>query len=117
MSLLSLLGVSSAYATTAAQHQSSTTAGLISFLPMILIFIVLIFFMMRPQMKRAKEHRKLTENLSIGDEIITSGGILGRVTKLRDGFLSISVAKEIEITVQKNSISQVLPKGTLDSLK
>lgn len=116
MSLLTLIGFGTAYAADAAPA-TSTAGGLISLLPMLVIFVVLIFFMMRPQMKRAKEHRKLIDQLSAGDEIITAGGLAGKIVKMHDSFVTMAVAKGIEITMQKNSISQVLPKGTLDSLK
>lgn len=116
MSILSILGISDAYAATAGAAAPAHSGSLLSLLPMLLIFAVLIFFMMRPQMKRAKEHKALMANLSIGDEIVTAGGIVGRLTKLRDNYVSIAIAKGIEITMQKASISTVLPKGTIDSL-
>ena len=116
MSLLTLLGVSSAYAASPAAAPTAT-GSLLSFLPMILIFVLFIFFMMRPQMKRAKEHRALISNLAVGDEVVTAGGMLGKVSRLQDNFVQIAVGKEVDIMLQKNSISQVLPKGTIDSIQ
>lgn len=115
MSLFTLFGISNAYAATAAPAPS-TTGGLISFLPMILIFVLFIFLMMRPQMKRAKEHRALISALSLGDEVLTTGGMLGKISKLQDNFVVLSLGKELDIMLQKNAIAQVLPKGTMDSL-
>ena len=72
---------------------------------------------MRPQMKRAKEHRALISSLATGDEVVTAGGMLATVTKLQDNFVVLAVGKDMEIILQRNSISQVLPKGTIDSIK
>ncbi|MEZ2720450.1 preprotein translocase subunit YajC [Paenalcaligenes hominis] len=95
-------------------------SALASMLPIILMFVILYFLMIRPQMKRQKEHRNLVANLSKGDEVITGGGIAGTVTKLNDNFITITVAdiadKPVEIIVQRQAVSSVLPKGTLKSL-
>jgi preprotein translocase subunit YajC len=116
MSILDLFGITNAYA--AGTAAAPTTAGsLLSFLPMLLVFVVLIFFMMRPQMKRAKEHRALISALAVNDEVITAGGMLGTVAKLFDNFVVLKISNDVEITLQRNSISQVLPKGTIDSIK
>ena len=86
-------------------------------LPMLIIFIgVFYFLLVRPQSKRAKEHRQLMDNLSMGDEVITTGGIAGKVTKLRDSYAVLSIAKDVEITIQKGAIATVLPKGTLENI-
>ena len=81
-------------------------------LPLVLMFVVLYFIMIRPQMKRQKEHKAMVEALAKGDEIVTAGGVLGRVSKLGDTFLSIEVANGVELQVQRSAVVQVLPKGT-----
>lgn len=99
------------------QAQASTDqiqqGGWESFIPMILILVVFYFFMMRPQMKRAKEHKALLEGLQKGDEIVTQGGLIGKVSKVDDNYVSIIVATNTEIMVQKPAISMLLPKGTI----
>ena len=119
MSLLSVLGISSAYAASSAPAaQVSPQGSLLSMLPMLVIFIAVFYFLLiRPQSKRAKEHKNLVDNLAIGDEVLTNGGIVGRLTKLRDSYIVIAVSKDVEITLQKNAIATVLPKGTLESVE
>jgi preprotein translocase subunit YajC len=90
--------------------------GLMQLLPIVLMFVVLYFLMIRPQMKRAKEHKALVEALAKGDEVVTGGGIAGRVTKVSDNFLTLEVAVNVEIQVQKQAVTVVLPKGTLRAL-
>jgi preprotein translocase subunit YajC len=85
-------------------------------LPMILMFVVLWFLMIRPQMKKAKEHKALIAALAKGDEVVTQGGILGRIAKVGDTYVTVEIAAGTEVAVQKPSISLVLPKGTLKSL-
>jgi len=92
-------------------------AGGGGFLFMMLFFIVLMYFMiMRPQMKQAKEHRQLIESLSKGDEVVVSGGLLGKIREVGDNFVVLEIAKEVEVKVQKNAVSAIMPKGTLKSL-
>lgn len=83
----------------------------------IIIFVVLIaffwFFLIRPQQKRQKEHQKMLSAIGKGDEVITSGGVLGRVTELGDQFMTLQVAKGVELRVQRQSVTAVMPKGTL----
>lgn len=115
MSILSIIGIQDAFA------QTSTTAspegGLWSMLPMLVIFILVFYFLLiRPQSKRAKEHRKLIDNLQKGDEVLTSGGMLGKINKLEDDFIVLSVADNLDITIQKTAIAAVLPKGTMKSV-
>ncbi|MHC8441006.1 MAG: preprotein translocase subunit YajC [Candidatus Eutrophobiaceae bacterium] len=87
-----------------------------------LLFMMAVFFLMmylliiRPQMKQAKEHKKLIAALAKGDEVLTSGGILGRIRDVGDNFILLEIAERVEIHVQKSSISQVLPKGSLKAL-
>ena len=87
--------------------------GLGGMLPLVLMFVVLYFIMIRPQMKRQKEHKAMVEALAKGDEVVTSGGVLGKVSRLGDTFLAIEVASGVEIQVQRTAVVQVMPKGTL----
>ena len=80
-------------------------------------FMVLIYFLMiRPENKRRKAHQTMLESLEVGDEVITSGGVLGRVTKVHDQYIDISVSNNVNLKFQKNSVSNILPKGSLDSI-
>jgi preprotein translocase subunit YajC len=103
-----------------AQSGGSTEQQLLGFLPIILMFVVLYFLMIRPQMKRAKEHKQMLEALSKGDEVITSGGIVGRVVKVGDGYVTLEVAHRgddaIEMQLQKQAIQTLLPKGTIKAI-
>ncbi len=90
--------------------------GVMQLLPMILMFVVLWFLMIRPQMKKAKEHKALLAGLAKGDEVVTGGGLLGKVTKVADSYVTVEIAAGIEVVVQKPSIGLVLPKGTMKSL-
>ena len=87
-----------------------------SFLHIILMFVVLWFIMIRPQMKRQKETKAMLEALAKGDEVVTAGGILGKVTKVAEQFVTVEIAANTEITVQKSAVTAVLPKGTLKAL-
>ena len=84
-----------------------------SMLPLVLMFVVLYFVMIRPQMKKQKEHRAMIDALSKGDEVVTSGGMLGKVTKLSDSNLSLEVATNVEVQIQRSAVVQVLPKGSI----
>ncbi|MBC7514706.1 MAG: preprotein translocase subunit YajC [Herminiimonas sp.] len=92
------------------------SSNLTSFLPIILMFVVLYFLMIRPQMKRQKEQKSMMDALAKGDEVVTSGGILGKVTKVTDAYLTIEVADGTEVLLQKGAVSTLLPKGTIKSL-
>ncbi len=83
-----------------------------SMLPLVLMFVVLYFVMIRPQMKRQKEHRAMIDALAKGDEVVIGGGMLGKVSKMGETYLSVEVANGVEIQVQRTSVLQVLPKGT-----
>jgi preprotein translocase subunit YajC len=102
--------ISNAYAQSAAP--ASGASSLMQFLPLVLMFVVLYFIMIRPQMKRQKEHRAMIEALAKGDEVVIGGGVIGRVAKLGDSVLFVEVSKDVEIQVQRSSVVQVLPKGT-----
>ena len=87
--------------------------SLTSMLPLVLMFVVLYFVMIRPQMKRQKEHRSMVEALAKGDEVATAGGMLGRVTKLDDTMLEVEIAKGVEVKLQRHAVVQVMPKNTM----
>lgn len=105
--------ISNAYAQTAAAGAESS---LMSFLPIILMFVVLYFLMIRPQMKRQKEQKSMLDALAKGDEVVTAGGILGKVAKVSDAYVTLEIADGTEIVAQKASVSTLLPKGTIKSL-
>jgi preprotein translocase subunit YajC len=92
-------------------------AGILSFLPIILMFVVLYIFMIRPQMKRAKETKQMIEALQKGDEVITAGGLVGKITKISDAYLSLEIAPNTEINVQRAAVQMLLPKGTIKSIQ
>ncbi len=107
--------ISLAHAQTAGAA-ADPTGGLMGILPMVLMFVVLWFFMIRPQMKKAKEHRALIEALAKGDEVVTQGGMVGKITKVGENYVTVEIAEGTEVTIQKPAIGIVLPKGTLKSL-
>ena len=112
MNMLDLL-VSPAYAQAAGQPPAG---GGLSFLIMPIVLIVVMYFlMMRPQMKRSKEHRAMLDKLGNGDEVITTGGMAGVVREIGDSFISLEIADNVRVRVQKTAIGNVLPKGTLKS--
>ena len=103
-----------AQAAPAATSSSPDMLGSIgSMLPLILMFVVLYFVMIRPQMKRQKEHKAMIDALAKGDEVVTSGGMLGKIAKIGETYLTVEIANGVEIQVQRGAVVQVLPKGTL----
>ena len=104
--------ISNAYAQTSA----APGGDLMAFLPMILIFVVFYFLLIRPQQKKAKEHRAMLAALQKGDEIVTAGGVIGKVTKLSDQYATLEIAPAVEVPVQRSAIAQLLPKGTIKTL-
>ncbi len=107
--------ISSAFAQGTAQQDMGIMGN-----PLILIIVMLAamyFLMIRPQMKRAKEQKQMIESLQKGDEVITAGGVLGRITKLGDAYVSLEIAPETEISVQRSAVQTILPKGTLKSIQ
>ena len=90
--------------------------GFIGFLPIVLMFVLLYFLMIRPQMKRAKETKAMVEALQKGDEVVTAGGIVGRISRMGEQYVSLEIAPNTEISVQKAAVQMLLPKGTLKSL-
>jgi preprotein translocase subunit YajC len=101
--------IPSAYAQAAGAAQPNVIMQL---LPLILIFVVFYFLLIRPQAKRAKEHKAMVSALAVGDEVVTSGGILGRVSEVSDQFLTVEVAEGVRVKVQRHTVSGLLPKGT-----
>ena len=104
---------------TPAYAQAASIPGggdLMTFLPMIAIFVVFYFLLIRPQQKKAKEAKAMLESLQKGDEVVTAGGMLGRIVKLSDQYATVEVAPSTEITVQRQAIAQLLPKGTVKTL-
>jgi len=91
--------------------------GFVGILPIILMFVLLYFLMIRPQMKRAKEHKTMVEALQKGDEVITSGGVLGRITKVSEAYILVEIAPNTEVSVQKTAVQTLLPKGTIKSIQ
>jgi preprotein translocase subunit YajC len=106
--------ISSAFAQTApAAAGGDMQSTLMSMLPLVLMFVVLYFVMIRPQMKKQKEHRAMIDALAKGDEIVTAGGVLGKVSKLGDSYIGLEVASGVEVQVQRSAVVQVLPKGSI----
>jgi preprotein translocase subunit YajC len=109
--------ISNAYAQTAgAAADASLMGNLTTFVPLILMFVVMYFLMIRPQQKRAKEQKAMMDALARGDEVVTAGGILGKVAKVSDIYVTVEVSTGTEIVVQKSAITTLLPKGTLKGL-
>ena len=107
--------ISSAFAQTApaAAASGGMESSLMSMLPLVLMFVVLYFVMIRPQMKKQKEHRSMIDALAKGDEVATAGGLLGKVTKLGESNISLELAEGVEVQLQRSAVVQVLPKGTM----
>ena len=106
--------ISNAYAEAAAPVQG---AGIMDFLPLIVLAAVFYFFILRPQSKRAKELKAMVEALQRGDEVVTAGGEVGRINKVYEQYVGVELAENIEVTVQKSAIQAILPKGTIKSIK
>jgi preprotein translocase subunit YajC len=109
--------ISSAFAQTAPAASAAAGGDMMStltgMLPLVLMFVVLYFVMIRPQMKKQKEHRSMIDTLAKGDEVATAGGMLGKVTKLSEGYLSLEIANGVEVQMQRSAVVQVLPKGSI----
>ena len=100
-----------------AQAAPSGDPGFIGLLPIVLMFVLLYFLMIRPQMKRAKETKQMIDALAKGDEVITAGGLVGKITKISDAYLSLEIAPDTEINVQRAAVQMLLPKGTIKSIQ
>lgn len=103
--------ISTAYAQAAAAPTAQSQ--LLGFLPLVLIFVVFYFLLIRPQTKKAKEHREMVSKLASGDEVVTAGGILGKITEVSDTFVTLEIANGVQIKVQRFQVAQLMPKGTL----
>jgi len=106
--------ISPAHAQAAGATSQSDT--LLTFLPMVAIFVVFYFLLIRPQQRKQKEARAMLESLEKGNEVVTAGGVLGRIVKLDEQYATIEVAPGVQMVVQRGSISQLLPKGTIKAL-
>ena len=106
--------ITPAYAQAAGSTSQSDT--LLTFLPMVAIFVVFYFLLIRPQQKKAKEARAMLDSLEKGNEVVTAGGIVGKITKLGDQYATVEIAPSVELTVQRSAISQLLPKGTIKAI-
>jgi len=100
----------------AAEPAAPAGAGLMGFLPLIIIFVLFYFMLIRPQMKRAKEQRAMLESLQKGDEVVTAGGLVGKIAKISEGYVSLEVADNVVMHVQKQAIQTLLPKGTIKGI-
>ena len=104
----------------AAAHAQSGGAGqenvFVTFLPLVLIFVLFYFLLIRPQQKRARQHREMLAALKVGDEVITAGGVIGKVVNISDSFVSLEVGEKVEIRFQKQAMQTVLPRGTIKSI-
>ncbi len=105
--------ISNAYA----QAAGGGDPGFVGLLPIVLMFVLLYFLMIRPQMKRAKEHKQMVEALQKGDEVITAGGVVGRISKMGDAYVTLEIAPNTEISVQRASVQTLLPKGTMKTIQ
>jgi preprotein translocase subunit YajC len=105
--------ISNAYA----QAGGGGEPGFMGLLPIVLMFVLLYFLMIRPQMKRAKDHKQMVEALQKGDEVVTSGGVVGRISGLNEGYVSLEIAPNTEIRVQRAAVQTLLPKGTIKSIQ
>ena len=103
--------ISYAFAQTAASGPGGL--DLMGMLPLVLMFVLLYFLLLRPQMKRAKEHRSMLTALQKGDEVVTAGGTLGKITSVADNYVRLEIAPNVEVTVQKQSVQTLLPKGSI----
>ena len=104
--------IASAHAQAAGGAQPN---ALLQMLPLVLIFVVFYFLLIRPQQKRAKEHKAMVSALAAGDEVVIAGGVLGRIAEIRDQFLVVEIADGVQVKVQRHTVTSVLPKGTLKS--
>jgi preprotein translocase subunit YajC len=108
--------ISTAFAQGFGGFGGSGDAGWTGLLPIVLMFVLLYFMLIRPQMKRAKEHKNMTEALQKNDEVVTSGGVLGKITKVGEAYITLEIASGIEVNVQKGAVQTLLPKGTIKSI-
>lgn len=105
--------ISDAMAEGGAAAGAGSADSFMGLIPLVVVFIIFYFLLMRPQIKRAKEHKKLTESVNKGDEVSTSGGILGKVVDVNENFVIMEVADNVQVKVQRQAIATLLPKGTI----
>ncbi len=105
--------ISNAYA----QAAGGGDPGFMGLLPIVLMFVLLYFLMIRPQMKRAKDHKQMVEALQKNDEVITSGGVVGRISRLSESYVVLEIAPNIEVSVQRTAVQTLLPKGTIKTIQ
>ena len=98
-----------------AQAGGGGAGGLVGLLPMVLIFVIFYFLLILPQQKKAKEHRAMVADLAKGDEVVTNGGVLGKITATDENFVTVEVADGVQVRVQRFAIAQMMPKGTVKS--
>ena len=94
-----------------------SSSGIGQFIPLILIFVIFYFFLIRPQQKKVKEHKQMVEDLKVGDEVSTIGGLLGVVLKIGESYIQLKISSDVVIKLQKSSVSKILPKNSLESIK
>ena len=92
---------------------AATQPGIMGFLPLIIIFVIFYFLLIRPQSKRAKEHRNMVSNLAKGDEVVTNGGLLGRIAELDENFVTLEVSNNVQVRIQRHAVASLMPKGTV----
>jgi preprotein translocase subunit YajC len=100
-----------------AQAGDGGFGGLLGLLPMVAIFVIFYFLLIRPQQKKAKQHRAMVADLDKGDEVVTNGGVLGKITGTDDHFVAVEIAKGVTVRVQRSAVAQMMPKGTVKSEK
>ena len=105
--------ISNAYAQTPGAGAGD---GLMGLLPIVLMFVLLYFMMIRPQMKRQKEQKQMVEALKVGDEVIAGGGMLGRLTKVTDTYVTVEIAENTQVVLQRGAVQTLLPKGTIKAV-
>ena len=96
-----------------AQSGGEAGGGLVSLIPLVLIFVLFYFLLIRPQQKKTKQHKAMVESLQVGDEVVTNGGLLGRISKVDTYAVDMTIAKDVTVQIQRNSIAQIVPEGTV----
>ena len=107
--------ISNAWAEGAAGAGAAPEGGLMGFIPLVLIFVLFYFLLIRPQAKRAKEHKQMVGALAKGDEVVTNGGVLARISDISESFITVEIADGVEVKVQRNAIASLVPKGTYNA--
>ncbi len=108
--------ISDALADGTAAAATSQTDSLLGFLPLVAMIVLFYFILIRPQGKRAKEHKSMVEALQKGDEVVTQGGILGKISQVSESFVAVEISRDVNIHVQKHAVTALMPKGTIKDL-